>query len=262
MLRLVVLKVIDLLSSLAPYYGDGVGDYDWSRRLGSCFAIFVGHRTYVLLQAIHALIPLSTIVITTIWTFVFTRGFLRKNLKRQRTMLSIEGYQVQKNIYNIRVKNLIGIFGSLMLFNFISWMPYVIVSLIGLGIGLDKIPNQIYSAAFVIFLFTNVSNPIIQIYFRKDLVDILKKIPFVRYVFQKISDEERITQIESGTTKTSKVQSDCLVVDHRCDNGHQNGAAPRVSNNTPNEKKEVLASNNGFKDDDGNNAKVDIQGGD
>ncbi len=104
-------------------------------------------------------------------------------------MLSAEGYQVQKDIYNVRVKNLIGIFGSLLLFNFISWMPYVIISLIGLGIGLDKIPNQVYSSAFVILLFTNVSTPIIQIYFRKDLVDALKKMLICKPPSQKITSQ-------------------------------------------------------------------------
>ncbi len=167
-------------------------------------------------------------------------------------MLSAEGYQVQKDIYNVRVKNLIGIFGSLLFFNFISWMPYTIVSLIGLVKGLDNVPNPVYSAAFVIFLFTNVSNPITQIYFRKDLVDVLKKIPFLRCVFQKIS-KDRITEIRSRITKTSKVQSYGLVVSKRCDDEDQNEAAVSVGNNVSKEKKKVLASDSGFNDDEDNN---------
>ena len=184
--------------SLAPYYGSGLGEYNWSPRLGGCLAIFLGHRTYVLLQALHALVPISVIVVTSVWTLLSTRGFLKKHLKRQESTLNAKGFKVQKHIYSVRVKNLIGIFGTLLLFNFLSWMPYVIVSLIGVVIGLDKIPTQVYACGFILFLFSNVSNPLIQTYFRKDLLYSLRK------TFCSYKDEHGTVESSVVSTRTLK----------------------------------------------------------
>ena len=77
--------------------------------------------------------------------------------------------QREKSVYNIRIRNLIGIFGMLLLFNVITFSPYIIASIMGLIIGLDKVPSSIYSAVLILFLLNNVTNSIIQSYFRRDL---------------------------------------------------------------------------------------------
>jgi len=196
--------VIDLVIALAPYYSNSIGEYDWSRRLGSCFPIFLGHRTYVLLQAIHAIVPLTVITITTLWTFIFTRNYMRRNLGRQQSVLNAESYKEQREIYESRVKNMIGIFGALLLFTLLSWAPYIVVSLIGVVIGLDRIPNQVYACNFVIFLFSYVSNPIVQMYFRKDLLRCcLRMHSLVRRAKRKIDLREK--EDIQGQTNTSGV---------------------------------------------------------
>ena len=162
--------------SVSPYYDPTFGEYGWSNRVGGCLPLFEEHKLYVLLQALHSLIPLSIIAITSTWTFAFTRGFLKMNLKRQKTMLSTASFVEQKHIYSVQVKNLIGIFGSLFLFSFLSWIPFLLISAVGLGIGFQNIPDPVYAGGYILFHFSNVSNPIIQTYFRKDLSDSLKAI--------------------------------------------------------------------------------------
>ena len=63
----------------------------------------------------------------------------------------------------------------LLVFNVLTVAPYITISIVGPIIGLDRVPLQIYTAVFVFFLFSNVTNPIIQAYFRKDLFDTIKK---------------------------------------------------------------------------------------
>ena len=63
----------------------------------------------------------------------------------------------------------------LLLFNMLTLSPFMIVSIMGLIIGLERIPQQFYATVFILFLFSNVTNPIIQVYFRKDLYDTIKK---------------------------------------------------------------------------------------
>ncbi len=128
------------------------------------------------IHVVQAIIPLAVIFVTSTWTFVFTRGFLKKNLKRNKNFMDKENFTEHKHIYTIQIKNLVGIFGSLMIFTGLSWTPYFIVSIAGLKAGFDSIPPFVYMSAFIIFLITNISNPIIQIYFRKDLTDSLKNI--------------------------------------------------------------------------------------
>ena len=161
--------------SSAPYYNPILGEYGWSRRVGGCSPLFAGHRLYVLLQALHSLIPLSIIGVTSVWTFIFTHGFLKKHLQSQKTILNTASFEERKHIYSVQTMNLIGIFGSLLLFNFLSWIPFLAISAVGLGIGFWKIPNAVYASGYILFLFSNVSNPIVQTYFRKDLIDTLKR---------------------------------------------------------------------------------------
>ena len=75
----------------------------------------------------------------------------------------------EKSVYNVRIRNLIGIFGMLLLFNIITFSPYIIASLIGLIVGLENIPTEVYATVLVLFLLSNVTNSVIQSYFRRDL---------------------------------------------------------------------------------------------
>ena len=130
----------------------------------------------MLLFGIHGMIIFVTIVITTAWTFIFTCGFLRRNLRRNRDNLNQEVVDSQKHIYSKKIMKLIGIFGALIFFALFSRLPYLVLIVIARIFGVDAVPHEAYATAFVIFLFNNVATPMIQIYFRKDLFDALKKI--------------------------------------------------------------------------------------
>lgn len=81
----------------------------------------------------------------------------------------------EKSVYSVRIRNLVGIFGMLLLFNVITFSPYIIASVIGLIVGLEKIPPAIYTTVLILFLLNNVTNSIIQSYFRRDLRDVIIK---------------------------------------------------------------------------------------
>ncbi len=164
---------MDIILNIAPYCG--LGKYDWGRSVGGCIPIWVGHRNYLITSICLSLIPMTVILVTSIWTCIFTRGFLRKNLRRHKNTLNAENLAVQKQIYSVRIKNLIGVFGALILCHAISWFPFLAVSGLGLFIGLKTIPRKVYASVFVLFLFSNVTAPIIQIYFRKDLRNFLTR---------------------------------------------------------------------------------------
>ncbi len=112
---------------------------------------------------------------TTLWTYIFTHGFLKKNLRRQQSFTFSE--TVQSN-YNQRVRNLAGIFGFLLLVNLFSWIMYafppVFYALIGDGVVI--VPVEIDAVLFVFSFSNTVANPIIQIYFRNDMRKVIMKL--------------------------------------------------------------------------------------
>ncbi len=140
--------------------------------------MWVGNRGYVIFFSSLGLIPLTTITVTSVWTFIFTRGYLRRHLREERAQsLSLKrknSGETQNSIYSEKIRNLFGVFGLLLLFNILTSLPYISASVIGLIIGLENIPDQVYTTVFIMFLLSNVTNSIIQAYFRKELLDAVK----------------------------------------------------------------------------------------
>lgn len=107
---------------------------------------------------------------------MFTRKFLKNDFQQQQAALNNKKDRIhEKSVYSIRVRNLIGIFGMLLLFNVISFSPYIIARIIGLIVGLENIPPAVYAAALILFLLNNVTNSVIQSYFRRDLHEAITK---------------------------------------------------------------------------------------
>ena len=169
------IQIYSIFLDITPFFG--FGEYTWSGAVGTCLPIWVGNRGYVIFFSLFATIPFTIIIITTTWTYVFTRNFLRKDFKRRQTMSNNERDQMkcEKSVYNVRIRNLVGIFGMLLLFNVITFSPYIIASMIGLIVGLEKIPSKVYVTALILFLLNNVTNSIIQSYFRRDLRETITK---------------------------------------------------------------------------------------
>ena len=132
----------------------------------------------------------------------------------------------EKSVYNVRIRNLIGIFGMLLLFNVITFSPYIIASIIGLIVGLDKIPSSIYSSVLILFLLNNVTNSIIQSYFRRDLHETITKFSkkLKRFLSGRKSDKKRRSRVSESTEKQSQVFSSSSrnALDHNVHRNHIN----------------------------------------
>lgn len=83
--------------------------------------------------------------------------------------------QQEKSLYNVRIRNLIGVFGMLLIVNIITFSPFIIATVVGLIIGLDNISPAAYTTVLLLFLLNNFTNSIIQAYFRQDLRQFLTK---------------------------------------------------------------------------------------
>ena len=128
-----------------------------------------------------------------------------KDLRRRTETLPREDLKIQKSVYNIRVRKLFGIFTALFFFNFISVTPFFISIIVLLATG--NVPPRALTAVLILYLVSNVSNPLIQSYFRKDLKDSIvkytKKMLFC-YDFKEESDTARSSHHASNSNSFSQ----------------------------------------------------------
>ena len=133
----------------------GLGEYEYDDAYGSCVPLWQGNTAYVLYMLIISLLCCTVILVTSIWTFCFTRKFIK-----DQSQISGE------NVYVSRKKRLFGIFGSMLLVYGICFLP----SLISGGITSAVIlPDPVYAVNMVTFQFITVASPLVQSYFRPDI---------------------------------------------------------------------------------------------
>ena len=143
--------------------------------LAMCVPIESTSKEYAIGLTIIFLIPLIIMIITSSWTFIFTKLYLKKTLQRQRSTLSRSDIDVQESVYNVKVLKLVGIFGALFFFNFVSFVPFFILTFTDVATS-ESVSVHASAAVLIFFLLSNVTNPLIQSYFRRDLKDSVVKI--------------------------------------------------------------------------------------
>ena len=135
----------------------------WSPSVSVCIPNWMSDKYYLIFLCVMVTIPFVIIIVTSVWTFVFIKGFLKRDLKRQTGTLTKREKTAHKSVYSVRIRNLVGIFGVLLLCNVVTWSPYFLTSLVGLIIGLERIPDVVFTCVFVLFLLSNISNAFIQV---------------------------------------------------------------------------------------------------
>lgn len=162
-IMLVLVWIIAGIVDTTPFFGLGI--YGFSISTASCVPIWVGQTDYVIYFSVYGFVLFNIIIITSLWTFCFTRYFIKNQRNNNRMMDN----DTQKHVYMRRLRNLISIFGTLLLANILSFSPYAVVSFIGYGVGFEAIPSPVFATVLVFLLLNNTASAIIQSYFRRDL---------------------------------------------------------------------------------------------
>ena len=111
------------------------------------------------------------ILITTVWTFFFTRRVIFK-IKQQHSSSS-ESRHNDKHVYMRRIKKLVGVFGMMLAGTILTFLPGLLVVTIEAVVGGNRQSTTIFTIVLVLYLINSVLNPIIQSYFRRDVYDFL-----------------------------------------------------------------------------------------
>ena len=160
------LWVLVTFLNTTPWYG--LGQFKFFPYICSCLSKFTRH--YVIYFSLVSLIPYTTIIVTSTWTFIHTKRFItRRHNENMIASLSVERQELRQTIYNRKIYNLIGIFGTLLIVHLISLAPYIIVSIVGLIVGFRNIPTIVLASTLVLYLLHSFTNAVVQSYFRQDL---------------------------------------------------------------------------------------------
>ncbi|XP_011402967.1 PREDICTED: somatostatin receptor type 2-like [Amphimedon queenslandica] len=128
-------------------------------QFNSSFCFLPSSSSRGFLGIFATIIILGIIVVTTLWTFCFTRRFFR-----DQSVIAGE------SAYTSKKKRLFGIFGSMLLIYGICLVPAFIYSLLYLFID---VPIWFIIVGTICFLFITVANPVIQSYFRPEIMSVL-----------------------------------------------------------------------------------------
>ena len=170
----VFLWIFAIVLNVTPWIG--LGEYGWSTPTGSCLPEWFDNADYVVYFSVESIFPFGVIAVTTIWTYGFTKKFIKTDFQQQKESRGITvASEEEKSVYSSRIRNLIGIFGALLICNLLTLLPYITASIVGLIIGFENLSLRFYAAVFILFLFSNITNPVIQSYFRKELRDTILK---------------------------------------------------------------------------------------
>ena len=167
------------LYAALPFFG--VGIFTFSPIVFTCGSSWEGQRLRFIISLLVGAIPTVTIIITSGWTFLFTKNFIKSDYRqRRKSIRTKDGGEYQKNLYERRMKKLIGIFGMLLIVNTISVLPFILVGTISSVVGYSKIPDPIYGIILFLYFLNNIANPLIQCYFRPEIKKTL--IACIRYI--------------------------------------------------------------------------------
>uniref|UniRef100_A0A1X7SVF0 G-protein coupled receptors family 1 profile domain-containing protein n=1 Tax=Amphimedon queenslandica TaxID=400682 RepID=A0A1X7SVF0_AMPQE len=134
------------------------GRYSYDGELGFCTLIGFDIASLSLILPTIFLV-VGTIIVTSFWTFCFTRRFF----KAQSVIAG-------ESVYASKKKRLIGIFGSILL---IYGTVYLFVALSLLLLFFITVPYEVYVTGYIIFCFVTIASPIIQSYFRPEIKSVL-----------------------------------------------------------------------------------------
>ena len=149
------------LINTTPFYGFGV--YGYYSPGGICSPSYEASGFFYLLfiVVVYSIIYF-VIAFTSIWTFCFTRRFMQDQAEL-----------VGSSVYQSRTKRLFGIFGYMLLSYVIALLPSYITGVVSMFYYLSA---YVHLGTVVTYGSFIISNPIIQSYFRPEIVIIIKNL--------------------------------------------------------------------------------------
>ena len=132
--------------------------YQYIDNVGLCYVYSTSPITSVFRLSL-IIILLSIIVVTSVWTFCFTRKFINN-----QSMI------VGESVYSSKKKRLFGIFGSMLLVYGVCFIPTLFLSLF---LAIIDAPDGLIISSVVLFFLAIILSPVVQSYFRPEINSVI-----------------------------------------------------------------------------------------
>ena len=149
--------MVSIFFGLFPFFG--VGNYAFSYFNATCVPQWIGNVASITIYTVIVVICIVIISITSTWTFCSAHKFVTAT-----SLLANESNRSRQS-----VKKLFGVFGTMLLTTSVAYLPAILGYMVGIIIGFENLPYEIFPVILILFYTCTISNPIVQGYFRKDL---------------------------------------------------------------------------------------------
>ena len=176
-----------------PFYG--LGRFEFANAYGTCVYAFENEVAFSIYIFTVCSCFIVSIIVTSTWTFCYIKKYLKKRSDRKTS----------NSEYNSQKRNLIGLFGTLIIIHILCYSLPIITSAIGSFIHVI-LPPHFYTATFFILSLITTLSPLAQAYFRTDIRNLayssLIKIGIIKPRIN-ASRQKRFAMTPSETTTTT-----------------------------------------------------------
>lgn len=172
--------IVGVLVAFPPLAG--FGQYEFNIVFANCHPRWTGesngipHINYVLYAGVEAVVPIVILTVTNVWTFKIVSRALRQRFKRQKSFRDApkSDEERQRDLeesrdYKHKQRQLVKVFGALLIGHIVSWTPTLSVMVVAAIIGATSVPLGVYVFGWISYLSNPVLHPIIESFFIKDL---------------------------------------------------------------------------------------------
>ena len=151
--EVVAIWILSALLNTTPLYG--LGEFDYDPTIGACGPAWTGHYDYLSYTLVIFSILLLIIAVTSVWTFCFTRKFLKNHSELADNV-----------VYVSQRKKLVGIFAAMLLAYLLCYGPGYVIAILA---GILNLPAEVFASIEVCFHSIIVTSPLVQSYFRPEI---------------------------------------------------------------------------------------------
>ena len=150
-----------------PFYG--LGNYSFIACCGVCVPKWAGEPDYIIYILIIYITCITSIVVASIWTCLFTRKFLSRDERRTKFV----SQNSRRDVYSTKNTRLVGLFGMIVIVHVVCYTPGIFASALELFVS---VPVQLYTTMYVMFLLVASLSPLVQSFFRRDIREAMERI--------------------------------------------------------------------------------------
>ena len=140
-----------------PFYGLGMTEF--SDSYGICIPTFENEPGLAIYLLIVTFTFIGSIVVTSAWTFCYTRKYLKKRSTRMNC---------SNSVYITQRRKLVGLFGALIIVHIICYFLFLTIAVVA---PFFPLPEQMYAATCVLIFLSTILIPLVQAYFRSEVRD-------------------------------------------------------------------------------------------